>query len=223
MSGLRPHLDPEQPLIGLFSGSRQVPNTDDMMDRIARYYAAKLLELYPDGGFALGGNCQGARVAHRIARILTDEGRPPDRLCFLEYFDTALFEYPGKLMLMYGKHSKHKAYRPIRWGRAGWQDRFRTRPVVAFVTGRHGRFFRPQNAGEIANNIACFLDDRPLPERPFGKARAAALMATHRIWPLFALYTLEYKVRTFLVHGSQRGRSRRERKRQRIQILKQRG
>ena len=204
MSGLLPHLGSEQPLLGLFSGSRQLPNTDDAIDKIAGHYADQLVELYPDGQFSLGGNCKGARVTHRIVDILADRGMPIEHVCLLEYSDPRLFSYEGKLMLMFGKHSKHKAYRKMRWGSAGWKEQFARVPVTGWVTGRHGRFFRPQNAREIAFKLDCFLNDRPLPEKRFEKARDFAVMAIHKIKPIFICYVFAYKVRTFLRYGNQR-------------------
>ena len=131
MAGLAPHLDPQQPFYGLHSGGRLFAKTEASMSKIAGFYAGEIVSLFPDGPYALGGNCRGAKVAVKIARILEASGRKVEKLCFLEHAPTSLHDFDGQMLLMFGKLSDHRAYRAIRWRAPGWREQFRRAPVAA--------------------------------------------------------------------------------------------
>ena len=204
MAGLVPFLDPEQPLLGLFSGSRQLPNTDDMIQKIAAHYTDKILEIYPGGDFSLGGTCRGARITHQILRNLLQRGVHIDKVCFLQFFDPSLYEHDGKTMLLFGKHSYDKSYKEIGLTRHGWIKRFKRRPIVDWVNGQHGLISRPHNAIGFAAKLSRFLDDALLSASRYEKFRFYGVLALHRIAPIFFLYVKAHKLRTSIMYGKQK-------------------
>ncbi|MFQ5566686.1 MAG: AMP-binding protein, partial [Paracoccaceae bacterium] len=99
MGGLAPHLDPEQPLYGLYSGGWLLPKTDEVRSKMARFYAEEIVSLFPDGPYRLGGNCGGSKMALEIARILMDEGRKVEKICLLEHSSAILDDAAGQTFL----------------------------------------------------------------------------------------------------------------------------
>ncbi len=207
MPGLLQHLDPEQPLLGLYSGSGELPNTEDTIEKTGVHYAEALLELFPNADFSLGGNCHGAAVAHRIKRIFLAAGKPIEHVCYLEHFHPELFEYSGKLMLMYGKHSDFKVYEPIlERGVTGWEKQFARVPVLEWVNGEHGHFFEPPYSRDIATKLVRFLADEPqIPER-FASLRFRTRLAIHRNDSIFYMFIHGRRFVTWLRYGNQKTR-----------------
>ena len=120
---------------------RLYSKAEAFMSKIAEFYAGEIVSPFPDGPYVIGGNCHGAKVAVKIARILMETGRRVEKLCFLEYPGTNLHDFDGQLLLMYGTQSHRREYRAIRWGAPGWRAPFRRPPVVELVSGEHGQFF----------------------------------------------------------------------------------
>jgi thioesterase domain-containing protein len=182
-------LDPDQPIIALQSGSRVLPYTEDTVRRTARHHLNELLKLFPEGGIALGGNCHGARVARQIAAGFEEKGLPVERLILLEYFDESLFDFPGKLMLLFGRQSKFRAYRPLlRSGLTGWRKRFRREPVVLWTPGTHGGFFLPGNVEPLLATVERFLKDIPQGASASERFWFTFLLAVHRVRILRSIY-----------------------------------
>ena len=71
---------------------RLYSKAEAFMSKIAEFYAGEIVSLFPDGPYVIGGNCHGAKVAVKIARILMESGRRVEKLCFLEYPGTNLHE-----------------------------------------------------------------------------------------------------------------------------------
>lgn len=186
MGALGKALAPERPIYGLFSGSTAVDQ--QKLPGIVEYYLREIHDIQPEGPLLLGGNCRGGRVAIRLAKRLSELGREVSHLCILEMFERSLYDFEGKLLLMFGKQSKEFRYRDLHWGSLGWKRPFHRSPRIEWVQGRHAQFFNPENVGSLAGHIRAFLDDR-MPERGFGDGmRDRALRAVHRIQPLFNLY-----------------------------------
>jgi thioesterase domain-containing protein/acyl carrier protein len=184
-------MGPDQPLYGLFSGASQLPGADRserIIASIAHYYVKEILELRLEGPIALGGNCRGARVAMKMATFLQQLGKPVSHLILLENFHPWAFGYPGKMLLMYGKQSKHFAYRRFRWGKVGWKVPFRQVPDVRWVPGLHGEFMRPDNVGDVAQTLRDFLDDKLQPPTMAERLSTAGLLLVHTNTTLFKLY-----------------------------------
>lgn len=151
------HLGKERPIYGLFSGSGVLARTDQIFRALAEHYVEEIISVHSDGPYLLGGNCDGANVISRIAYNLLERNRKVERLCLLEFFDERLFNYPGAMLLMYGKKSHLKAYRPFRWRKLGWKKAFTTVPKVAWVPGAHGQFFTEPNVRHLAAEVKAFL------------------------------------------------------------------
>jgi hypothetical protein len=188
MGALASQMSPDQPFYGLFSGGRLFEKSDAVFSKIAEFYAEEIVSLYPDGPYRLGGTCQGAKVALKIARILQASGRVVDRLCLLELASPDFYDYDGQLLLMYGKRSKHRVYRSIGWGKPGWRKRFLREPVVEWVPGQHGGLLRPHNVIGLARVVERFLQNPPQPANPLLKLESRVLSAIHRRRILFYVF-----------------------------------
>jgi len=201
MGGLAPHLNPEQPLYGLYSGGRLFTTTEEMLQKLAQHYVDEILSVAPNGPYLIGGNCKGGWIAVRVARILIASGRQVEALCLLEHSDPSLSDFEGRLMFLFGKQSKLRTFRNIGWERSGWSKRFPRKPSIGWVPGRHAHIFRTDNAAQLAEKIERFLAGTPL-----GSGRAATLESTlirlmHRIPGMFAIYHLVYRLRDHLLFG----------------------
>ena len=204
MQAMSQRLPPDQPLYGGFSGAGIFDwNDNRAMDGVAKIYAAELLRNFPQGSFAIGGNCQGGRIGWLVAKLLQRAGRDVDALCFLEFSDPELTKFDGRLLMMFGKQSVHRHYRPIRWGRRGWDSSFRQRPVVSWVEGVHGGFWRDDSVPELVNMILSFLDGRPRRQNTLFTLRGRALMFIHRHRRLFRLYCAWHEKKASLRSGNQ--------------------
>jgi len=159
MSALGRSLGADRPLYGMYSGSMQLPFTDEISDGVADEYERELLALFPAGPLILGGNCRGADVALRLALRFLASSRPVSHLCLMEYFHSSLYDYAGRLLLLYGCESDERAYLAFNWGQAGWERRFRRVPDVHWIPGAHGHFFDIENVGGLVGRLRTFLQD----------------------------------------------------------------
>jgi acyl-CoA synthetase (AMP-forming)/AMP-acid ligase II/acyl carrier protein len=203
MTALARRLPPDLPLYGGFSGAGLFDWDDEMaMSGIAALYAAELLDRFPHGSFAIGGNCQGGRVGWMVAKLLQQAGRGVDTLCFVEFSDPELMEFDGRLLMLFGKQSAHRHYRPIRWGRRGWDSRFRRQPVVSWIDGAHGSFWRDDAVPGLADALLKFLDGTPARENTLDSVAGRVLMFIHRTPRLFSLYRACHQIGTRLRSGT---------------------
>ncbi len=191
----------DRPLYGGFSGGKIIDMDDASMARLARHYVAELLREFPEGDFILGGNCKGARLAWEVARQIEQKGRTVSRLCLLEYSSAELHAFPKPLLLMFGKQSRQKAYKAINWGDAGWETAFITSPVVSWVDGAHGGFFRSDTTKRFLAVLCDFLDETPRTEGTLQSTSGRRVLKIHRNWLLFNLYRLVYKLGVRVRHG----------------------
>ncbi len=194
-------LGPDQPLYGLYSGGRLFSNAEDHFDRLARHYAAEIVAIDPVGPYRLGGNCKGAWIAMRIASVLSAAGRQVEALCLLEHSDPGLAGFDGRLLLLFGKQSRLRAYRAIGLGRKGWSEAFRRVPETAWVGGGHSDFFRGENARDLARIITRFLDGATVGDEEAMRRQSALLMAIHRTPGVFGLYRSWFKMRDWWTFG----------------------
>ena len=199
MKAMAERLPPDQPLVGGYSGAGMFDWDDDRaMSGIARLYAAELHARFRQGSFAIGGNCQGGRVGWMVAKLLRAAGREVDTLCFLEFSDGELAQFDGRLLMMFGKLSTHRHYRPIRWGRRGWDTAFRRRPVVTWIDGVHGGFWRDETIPDLADVLLRFLDGAPPRRNTLDSIRGRTLMFIHRNRRLFSLYRTCHEIKARL-------------------------
>jgi acyl carrier protein len=196
MRQLGGQLGADQPLYGLYSGGNLFDYTDEIHDQFAAMYVDELLGLLPPGPYYLGGNCRGASVAAYMAVRLAERGRTPEALCLMEDFAPILYEYPGRMLLLYGRQSTMRAQRRFRWGWPGWRASFRREPEVDWLTGRHARFFESGNVEVLGSRLELFF--RGATPRPAASRRLAdaLLRAVHEFYPLFLLYVTLGRWRT---------------------------
>lgn len=154
----------DQPIYSLYSGIEMIrPFDQAAVERIARHYLEEIRAIQPRGPYLLGGNCSGAKVMIEIAHQLMAQGERIHKLCCMEVFDPRLFDYPGEMLLLYGRDSHLRAYKPFAWGAPNWERRFTSVPRVAWLPGPHGEFFSPHHAPELARLIGDFLGDPATP------------------------------------------------------------
>jgi acyl-CoA synthetase (AMP-forming)/AMP-acid ligase II len=186
MAALAEALAPERRIYGLFSGATVVDQKK--LPAIVEYYVREIQDIQPEGPLVLGGNCRGGRVAIGLAKRFSELGREVRHLCILEMFERSLYDFDGKLLLLFGELSTEFRYRDFHWGRPGWSRPFRRPPRVEWVRGRHWMFFHPENIGSLAGHLRAFLEDR-MPERGLADdLRDTALRTIHRTKPMFDLY-----------------------------------
>ncbi len=148
---LAAHVDAH--MYGLFSGVGALPNEAERYNDIAAHYVEEILSIDSKGPYLIGGNCGGAEVACQIAHLLIASGKTVELLFVMEHFEDRLFDYSGKMLLLYGADSKLEAYKTFNWGEEGWQERFKNVPDVSWIPGAHGQFFQPVNVGGLASAI----------------------------------------------------------------------
>jgi acyl carrier protein len=159
MTGLSKYWSSDRPLFGLYSGSRQIPKTEDTRKRIAAYYCDRLLDLFPDGNFYLAGNCRGGTIAHRILKGLNDCGIFPKRVMFLEYIDQSLFDYPGEVRFVFGKQSHLRfSFGPAITAVLRIEKATNVRKLF-WIDGEHGQFFYGQIGAALAREVMSFIGE----------------------------------------------------------------
>lgn len=198
---LRDMFPSDRPLYGGFSGGKIIEMDDASMARLARHYVAELLREFPDGGFVLGGNCKGARLAWEVAQQIEQAGAKVDCLCMLEYSSSDLHRFHRPMLLMFGKQSRQKAYKAINWGDAGWDRAFNVPPTVSWVDGTHGGFFRSDTTQRFLAILCDFLDGRQRTEDTLDTPQGRRILKIHRNWLFFHLYRTAYKLSVRLRHG----------------------
>ncbi len=166
-------LNPEQPLYGLFTGSGILFPRPKLIDQpgreklpgifkmLATYYVEEILAIDPDGPYTLGGHCAGGKLAIEIVMQLQEKGKKVDRLSLIEVFDSRLYDYHGKIQLLYGDQSHLHAYKPFRWGESGWEKSFKSIPLVDWLPGPHGQFLAEPTVRITAKKIVSFLEANP--------------------------------------------------------------
>ncbi len=100
---------------------------------------------------------------------------------------------------MFGKQSRLRAYRAMRWGRAGWRKPFRWPPAVEWVSGSSGKYFRPYNVASLTCKLDRFLQDRPQESTPLARIESGVIMVIHRIPVLFYIYKKVFRLRDRLI------------------------
>lgn len=155
-------LGPDFPLAGMYSGgsiARRTPlaRHREFAETIAQSYASELMSRFPGATFRLGGNCFGGRIADLVSQKLVAAGHEVEAMCTLEYAHTDLYDFPGRLLMMFGRQSESRFQAPIRWGEPDWEKPFRSMPQSLWVEGAHGKFFSPENVGGLAGNIRDFF------------------------------------------------------------------
>ncbi len=160
LTQLAKHLGPDQPVHGMRSGHQVMDYTEESLRALACRYAEEVIATQPDGPFLLGGNCQGALIAHSVAIRLRELHRDVSLLLLME--EQWFRPYEGRVALLFGRDSKVNPY-----ARGGDPDaRFRAAYpqgyTVDIVDGAHGRFFTSSNIGSLAKAVRSRLDEAQL-------------------------------------------------------------
>lgn len=148
-------------IIVLPAGAAQV------LDELADHHAEALLRRFGTRPCIVGGNCQAAPLAWRVAVRLMAAGARVVRLVTLDA-DLHL-PFPGHVRLLFGAESRHynpalrppaDPLRPPPWH---WQRAFRSHEC-RIVPGPHGRYFTPENLpGLVAALLAPGPQGTPRP------------------------------------------------------------
>lgn len=188
----------ERPLFGGFSGGKIFDMSDHTMERLARLYVAELVTMFPDGDFILGGNCKGARLAWEVAQQLAQQGRGVTKLCLLEFTDPDIIKLKSPMLLMFGKHSRSKAYKAIGWGNSGWEETFAASIAASWIDGTHGELFRGEEMESFVKTLCAFLNDKPLVEGTLATSESRRRLNIHRNPIAFEVYLAWHKLRSWL-------------------------
>lgn len=152
------HLGPDQPLYGMRSLNGVLPRKELKIrhdEAIAERYAQDIIHHHPGGPFLIGGNCQSARIAMRMARSLHDGGNEVALLCLLE--QAPQMAYPGRVALFFGRDSdKHNPFKRMTNPEIGWRRYYRE-VVWDVVPGTHGHYFRKPNVESLCERISARL------------------------------------------------------------------
>lgn len=95
-------LGPDQPLYGMRSGHLVVATSAEIHMHMAINYAAEIHSLGMPGPLFLGGNCQGALLAQKMAQIIVASGQAVALLIGLNPF--FFTPYSGRTALIVGRH-----------------------------------------------------------------------------------------------------------------------
>lgn len=167
-----------QPLAGMRSLNqilRVTPDTNFVLDALAAHYADALLARFGTRPCIVGGNCQAAVIAWRVANRLRAAGVTVQRLVFLDA--EPHLPWPGTVRLLFGARAvgynpflmaPADPLRPIHWHWKRAWHRVETR----IVPGGHGEYFRPENLPEVARAILEPESTAAMPET-YSAARAA--------------------------------------------------
>ncbi len=149
------HLDPRQPLTGMRSGHLIMDYTPDAIAELANAYAAEIDRRQPEGPIMLGGNCQGAVIAHGVAAALRRRGRRTGPLILMEESDFR--PHDGPVVLLYGRDSHLNPFRNGADPSQTLRDAYPAGFSVSFIPGRHGLFFTPENVPGLAAAIEAVM------------------------------------------------------------------
>lgn len=167
-------LGPEQPVVGMRSLNQIIetsPATRPALDEVAQHYAATLIARFGTGRCIVGGNCQAAGMAWRVAMQLWLAGVTVLRLVTLDA--EMRVPFPGHVRLLFGaKSSRHNpflsppedAQRPLPWH---WQRAY-AGCDWDMLPADHGFYFVPPALPALAEAIL-----RPHPALPPRPALAA--------------------------------------------------
>ncbi len=152
-------MGPNQAIVGMRSlnGIMQItPETCFVLEELADHYAAGIMARFGRRPCIVGGNCQSASIAWRVAVRLKAAGVPVLRLVTL---DAELrLPFPGRVRLLFGAQSeKFNPFlqpapdpdRPLPWH---WVRAWRE-VDWHLVPGNHGQYFLNENVAALSRAI----------------------------------------------------------------------
>ncbi len=145
----------DQPLYGMRSLYKilRVRNlSDPVLREVSNQYLIELLALTQGRPFVLGGNCQAAIVAFRMALALERLGQAAATLVLMEW-TSSWGRYAKPVVLLYGNRSQTANVYASPGGRGlPWRHDFQN-AVVRPIEGGHGEFFRPENVSSLSARL----------------------------------------------------------------------
>jgi hypothetical protein len=150
---------PDQPLIAMRSLHEVVDSIkrsrSTAMDEVSEYYASQLIERFGRAPCIVGGNCQAADIAYRVALHLIDAGVPIRRFVTLDAEINVPLPLPLRVIFGQESHFSHRNKDASTPYDPEFDLRKRIFPHREFVEtpGKHGEYFQPQNVGPLAERI----------------------------------------------------------------------
>jgi len=151
-AALADRLGPDQPVFGLRSGHQVMDYSETNIQILATSYRREISEVWPQGPYFLGGNCQGGLIALAIAQQFWRLQQPVALLALLEWAFPPQ-PYQGRVALMWGESSTHKNpffkfHEPALYWRRAFGNH-----SVDIISGGHGEFFIDKNIGVLADTL----------------------------------------------------------------------
>ena len=192
----------DQPVYGLYSGGKYFGYSDDSSQEVlAKFYAHELTKVFPNGGFILGGNCRGARLALKVAQELCSANTPPTGLCLMEYATPEVRKIGIPTLIMCAKWSPHKAYRYLGKSAKKTANDDRENLQVVWIAGFHAGIFRDDTATSVIGALSSFIQAKPVRGTINSPAGRSILLA-HKIPGCFRISRKIYKIWSHLKFGA---------------------
>lgn len=198
MAAMTKQMSSEQPIYGGFSGQGLVKKDTETFEQLIELYVNEISSRFVSGSLQIGGNCHGGQLAFRIAERLMEDGRQIQKLVLLDFSDPGLCNLSTKMLLLFGRQSKLRAYKHINWGENGWSENFKNQPIVGWVNGLHGGFFRSENIELICDALESFCEGRKVDIQTLQTKEGQSTLRLHRRHMLFYIYRKLYKLKAQL-------------------------
>lgn len=154
---LAEHIGKNRCVYGMRSGHRLFSYTEENVAALAALYVEEMTALQPQGGFMLGGNCQGATVAREIALQLRAFGREVEGLWLME--QGRFPAYDGRVALIFGAESYLNPYLGFKDPDRIFENAYGKSYTVDIIPGAHGQYFERPNIEHLARVLRQRLHD----------------------------------------------------------------
>lgn len=147
------YLGKDQPVYAMRSG-HLIFNMSDakMISYLAKVYCSDILSIAKENApLFIGGNCQGARVAWEINKILQQKNIQITKLFIMELNMKERYNQP--LQLIYG--SKSKTHNPLLYEENAIEEwnKYYSNYSYELLEGEHGTYFKPETIHQLGNVI----------------------------------------------------------------------
>ncbi len=132
-------LGPDQPLYGMRSGHLVAPTSAENHMHMAVILASEIHSLALAGPLFLGGNCQGALLAQKIAQILIAAGQAVSLLICLNPF--IFMPYSGRAAMIVGRYDATNPFHRLHDADAALRANI-PHSTVDILPSEHGKLFR---------------------------------------------------------------------------------
>ena len=169
-----------QPLIALRSLNivmQPSPERENFSHHLALHYAQIITQVLPRKVTLIGGNCQGAPIALRIANALHEKGHEIQGLVTIDAVPRIKCKHP--ILMNFGNESL--GYNPFArnfYGTTETVSSFYPYYTVSNLPCDHGQYFNPENIPFLVENIEHFLKDIRSPSI----VKALVKIFSNRFW-----------------------------------------